>query len=79
MYSHSCGTSIESTPPGPRPLRRLIGSGAGIIFKGSGFYETDYKRARKKPSESETKDKPSEPSKPKKDDTSSSTPDKKSG
>ncbi len=25
-------------------LHRLIGSGAGIIFKGSGFYETDYKR-----------------------------------
>ncbi len=24
--------------------RRLIGTGAGIIFKGSGFYETDYKR-----------------------------------
>ncbi|HOJ67158.1 MAG TPA: zinc ribbon domain-containing protein [Candidatus Hydrogenedentes bacterium] len=24
--------------------RRLLGSGAGIIFKGSGFYETDYKR-----------------------------------
>ena len=23
--------------------RRLIGSGSGIIFKGSGFYETDYK------------------------------------
>lgn len=23
---------------------RLIGNGAGIIFKGSGFYETDYKR-----------------------------------
>ncbi len=27
-------------------LRRLIGSGAGIIFKGSGFYETDYKRSK---------------------------------
>jgi putative FmdB family regulatory protein len=26
-------------------LKRLIGRGAGIIFKGSGFYETDYKRA----------------------------------
>ncbi|MGE3166027.1 MAG: FmdB family zinc ribbon protein [Planctomycetota bacterium] len=26
-----------------RRLRRLIGSGAGIIFKGSGFYETDYR------------------------------------
>ncbi len=26
-------------------LKRLIGMGAGIIFKGSGFYETDYRRA----------------------------------
>ncbi len=26
-------------------LERLIGAGAGILFKGSGFYETDYKRA----------------------------------
>ena len=25
-------------------LQRLIGSGSGIIFKGSGFYETDYKK-----------------------------------
>jgi putative FmdB family regulatory protein len=24
-------------------LRRLIGSGAGVIFKGNGFYETDYR------------------------------------
>ncbi len=31
---------------GKNKLRRLIGSGAGIIFKGSGFYETDYKRSR---------------------------------
>ena len=25
-------------------LARLIGSGSGMIFKGSGFYETDYKK-----------------------------------
>lgn len=25
-------------------VRRKIGTGAGVIFKGSGFYETDYKR-----------------------------------
>ena len=25
-------------------LHRLVGSGSGIIFKGSGFYETDYKK-----------------------------------
>ena len=24
-------------------LERLIGSGAGVIFKGSGFYQTDYR------------------------------------
>jgi putative FmdB family regulatory protein len=37
-------------------LRRLFGGGAAIIFKGSGFYETDYrkesyKQAAKKESE----------------------------
>jgi len=38
-------------------LIRLIGSGSGIIFKGSGFYETDYKRkapAADKPSKAKT-------------------------
>jgi putative FmdB family regulatory protein len=24
-------------------VRRLLGTGAGVIFKGSGFYETDYR------------------------------------
>ncbi len=28
---------------GKKKLRRLLGSGAAIIFKGSGFYETDYR------------------------------------
>jgi putative FmdB family regulatory protein len=28
-------------------LKRLIGSGSGIIFKGSGFYSTDYKKPGK--------------------------------
>lgn len=26
--------------------KRLIGSGSGPIFKGSGFYETDYKKSK---------------------------------
>ena len=26
-----------------RKLRRLIGAGAAVIFKGSGFYQTDYR------------------------------------
>ena len=28
---------------GESTLRRLIGTGAGVLFKGSGFYETDYR------------------------------------
>jgi putative FmdB family regulatory protein len=37
-------------------VQRLIGAGAGIIFKGSGFYETDYRSdSYKKAKESETK------------------------
>jgi len=28
-------------------LVRLIGAGSGVIFKGSGFYETDYKRRKR--------------------------------
>ena len=26
-----------------KKLERLIGTGAGVIFKGSGFYQTDYR------------------------------------
>ena len=40
-------------------LRRKIGTGAGIIFKGSGFYETDYKKSAKEPEKSEPKKKES--------------------
>ena len=37
-------------------LQRLIGAGAGIIFKGSGFYQTDYRsESYKKAAESEKK------------------------
>jgi hypothetical protein len=48
-------------------LQRLIGSGAGIIFKGTGFYQTDYpsesyKQGQKaeKPKTSDKKDEKTE-------------------
>ena len=31
-----------------KKCRRLMGTGAGIIFKGSGFYETDFKEKKGK-------------------------------
>ena len=51
-------------------LKRLIGTGAGIIFKGNGFYETDYRsESYKKGKEKEKGDtgKPSEKASDKKD------------
>jgi putative FmdB family regulatory protein len=38
---------------GKSALVRLFGAGVGVIFRGSGFYETDYKRARTPESKSE--------------------------
>ena len=36
--------SIRKCPAcGKTTIKRLIGTGAGIIFKGSGFYQTDYR------------------------------------
>ena len=49
-------------------LRRLVGTGAGIVFKGSGFYATDYRsesyKSQKK-KESGEQPKPKDESKPK--------------
>ena len=57
-YAYACGQcghkfeafqSITAKPMrkcpacGRSALKRLIGTGAGIIFKGSGFYCTDYR------------------------------------
>ena len=54
--------SIKSRPVrkcpkcGKLSVQRLIGAGAGIIFKGSGFYQTDYRsEGYKKAAESEKK------------------------
>ena len=65
-------------------VKRLIGAGAGIIFKGSGFYETDYRSdSYKKGAQSEKKSSgddsaSSGDSKPKKDNGKSSTNDSSS-
>ena len=37
---------LEICPECGGSVRRLIGTGAGIIFKGSGFYATDYRSSQ---------------------------------
>jgi putative FmdB family regulatory protein len=41
-------------------LQRLIGAGAGLLFKGSGFYLTDYKKSGSSPSRASESSKSSE-------------------
>jgi len=48
-------------------LQRLIGPGAGIIFKGSGFYETDYKKKAPSADEKKSSDSPTTPKTEKKE------------
>ena len=36
---------VKVCPKCGSPVKRLISGGMGIIFKGSGFYTTDYKRS----------------------------------
>ncbi|MFQ6674966.1 MAG: FmdB family zinc ribbon protein [Fidelibacterota bacterium] len=61
---HSCGHQFEALqgmndealkvcPRCRGPVERLIGPGSGLIFRGSGFYVTDYRR---KPSSTEESD-----------------------
>lgn len=46
-------------------LKRLVGGGAGLIFKGSGFYITDYKKSAASASDSGAAKKPAADAAPK--------------
>jgi putative FmdB family regulatory protein len=65
-------------------VKRLLGTGAGLIFKGSGFYETDYKRTSTASSTGQSADtaatveKPSSDAKTEKPSSTSSSPPAKS-
>ena len=54
---------LKECPQCKGELKKLIGSGCGLIFKGSGFYITDYKRNNKSTKKEEKKDSNSETSK----------------
>jgi putative FmdB family regulatory protein len=60
---------------GKKKAKRLIGAGAGFIFKGSGFYVTDSKAAP--PAESKPAATPDTPTKTKSPDPASGKPRKK--
>jgi len=51
FQSMSAATLRKCPQCGRSSLKRLVGAGAGLIFKGSGFYITDYKAKSGKPDE----------------------------
>ncbi len=42
---------LKICPRCSSPVQRVISGGTGFIFKGSGFYITDYKNSKKSPSD----------------------------
>ena len=42
-FQNMTAEPIKECPECGGPVRRLISAGAGVIFKGSGFYATDYR------------------------------------
>ena len=54
LFQKMTDEPIKTCPKCNGTVKRLIGMGAGPIFKGSGFYQTDYKN---KPVEKAKKDK----------------------
>ena len=58
-------------------VKRLVGGGAGLIFKGTGFYITDYKKAGAKKEGGESKPAETKPAADKKPDKTPKKPDSK--
>ncbi len=83
----ACGHQFEKFQPitatpvrkcpncGKRKAKRLPGTGAGIIFKGEGFYQTDYRSSsyKKQAEKEKTSSKSENGSKPSKASDSSSS------
>jgi len=63
FHSMTAEPLTECPACGEPKLKKMIGPGAGLLFKGSGFYQTDYrsdsyKKAAQKESPSKTSETP---------------------
>lgn len=43
LFQRITEEKIKKCPTCKGPVKRLLGAGSGIIFKGTGFYQTDYR------------------------------------
>ena len=63
-YPTITNTRRLKCPQCGKMAQRLISGGAGLVFKGSGFYITDYKRKGEKPDTGEKTEKVEKVAKP---------------
>lgn len=61
LFQSMSDPSLKECPSCNGKVRRIISGGTGLIFKGSGYYVTDYKN--KKPSSKEKSEPKKEPTK----------------
>ena len=66
FYPTITNTRRLKCPKCGKMAERLVSGGAGLVFKGSGFYITDYKRAGEKVDKSEKSEKSEKAEKPEK-------------
>jgi len=66
FYPTITNTRRLKCPKCGKMAARLVSGGAGLVFKGSGFYITDYKRAGEKVDKSEKSEKSEKAEKPEK-------------
>ena len=52
VFQQMSAAKLSECPKCKGKVKRLIGAGSGIIFKGTGFYETDYKNKKHSASQS---------------------------
>ncbi|MFO7821422.1 MAG: FmdB family zinc ribbon protein [Lentisphaeria bacterium] len=57
VFQNMSDEPLKTCPECGGAVKRLIGSGAGIIFKGSGFYCTDYRSSNYQQQANKEKDK----------------------
>ena len=55
VFQSMSDEAMKTCPECQTEIKRLIGGGSGVIFKGSGFYVTDTKSAKKNSTTSSVK------------------------
>lgn len=56
VFQKMSAETLKECPKCQGKVRRLVGTGAGVIYKGSGFYTTEYRSESYKKKEKEEKE-----------------------